>query len=266
MGHVLPEALVELALRPWGRQSVGVIVDRTPERIVELRPSHPIPGPNRVCQVRCRPERVADLVAETRAAAAAHGLRCAWILDPDARPADLPERLAACGMSPTEELAVMVLPASAGLPVGGAGIEIVAALADLATFVAAEAAQAEAFESAPIDPADARRAAAQEARFEEGRADARRHCLLALLDGEPAGMGWATVHEEGVLLNGGSVAPRFQGRGVYRALLAARLALARDAGVGGVATQARLDTSAPILAGLGFTEVGRWRLLAEADV
>ena len=57
--------------------------------------------------------------------------------------------------------------------------------------------------------------------------------------------------------NGGAVAPRFRGRGVYRALVAARLELARAAGLAGVAVQAMPDTSAPILAWLGFTEVGR---------
>jgi GNAT superfamily N-acetyltransferase len=252
MASMVSEALIELALRPQGRAQVGLIVDRTPERIVELRPSHPIPGPNQVAVVRCAPERVAAVVAEADALAAAHGLACLWILDPDARPVDLPDRLSASGLRPTGETAVMVLPASAELTPGDAAIEIVDALRDLATFAAAEAVQAAGFGGAP--------APREDARFADARADPGRRCLLALVGGEPAGMAWATVHEDGVLLNGGTVAPPFQRRGVYRALLAARLALARHAGVAGIGVQARPDTAAPILARLGFTEVGRWRL------
>jgi GNAT superfamily N-acetyltransferase len=82
-------------------------------------------------------------------------------------------------------------------------------------------------------------------RFEFARRDVARHCFLALLEGEPAGTGWAAVREHGVSLNGGAVDPRFQGRGVYRALLAVRLALARRAGVEGVTVQARQNASAP---------------------
>jgi GNAT superfamily N-acetyltransferase len=251
MAGVVPDALVELALRPWGRPQVGVLVDRTPERIVELRPSFPIPGPNHVCLVRCAPGRVAPMVGEARELAATHGLRCMWALDPDARPPDLPERLAACGIVPADEVDVMVLPATAGLAPPGAGVEVVDALRDAATFSAAEAVQAAAFGHGP--------APGQRGRFEEGRADPHRHFLLALVDGEPAGAGWATAWPDGVLMNGGAVAPRFQGRGVYRALVAERLALARRAGATGVAAQARPDTSGPILARLGFTTVGRCR-------
>ncbi|HSR22585.1 MAG TPA: GNAT family N-acetyltransferase [Candidatus Eisenbacteria bacterium] len=249
---MLPAQLVEMALRPWGRPRVGLVLHPTPERIVELDPNFPIPGPNHVGQIRCAPERVAPVVDGTRELARSYGLRCLWILDPDARPPDLPARLAACGIVPAGDVAVMVLPATAELARGSARVEIADALADLGTFAAAEAVQAAAFGSGP--------APRQEARFGDGRDEPSRHFFLALLDGEPAGAAWATVRREGVLMNGGAVAPRFQGRGVYRALLAERLALARRAGAAGVAAWARPETSAPILARLGFTEVGRNRL------
>jgi GNAT superfamily N-acetyltransferase len=256
MAVVLPDELVELALRPWGRPGRGVLLDRTTERLLELRPNHPIPGPNNVSLIRCGSDRVAPMVAETRERAAGYGLTCMWILDPDARPADLPERLAASGILPEDELTVMVLPVSAELRAPGSPVELVDALRDEDTFRAAEAVQAAAFGGGP--------APRREGRFADALADPRKRFLLALLDGEPAGAGWATVYDDGVFLNGGAVAPRLQGRGVYRALVAARLELARGAGVSGVAVQARQDTSAPILARLGFTEVGRSRLFAEA--
>jgi GNAT superfamily N-acetyltransferase len=257
MAIVLPDELVELALRPWGRPQAGVVLDRTPERVVELRPNHPIPGPNHVSLIRCAPDRVEPVVAGARELAAARGLSCIWILDPDTRPADLPERLAACGILPEDDLAVMVLPASADLGAVDPRIELVDARRDVETFRAAEAVQAAGF-GGGLSPR-------QDGRFADAVADPRKRFLLARLDGEPAGAGWATVYDDGVFLNGGAVAPSFRGRGVYRALLAARLELARRAGVAGVAVQARQDTSAPILARLGFSEVGRSRMFAEAS-
>jgi GNAT superfamily N-acetyltransferase len=231
---------------------VGVILDRTPERIVELQPSFPIPGPNHVGLVRCAPERVAAVVEEVRQLGRSHGLRCVWILDPDARPDDLAERLVACGIVPDEEIIVMVLPATADLAAGAGDIEIVDALGDAAAFAAAESVQAAAFGHEPYP--------GQVERFANGRDEPSRHFLLAMVDGEPAGAAWATVHPEGVFMNGGAVAPRFRGRGVYRALVAERLALARRLGAPGVGTWAKPETSAPILARLGFVEVGRSRM------
>jgi len=249
---VIPEPLGELALRPWGRPRVGVIQHATAERLLELQPSFPIPGPNHVCMLRCAPERVDGMIDETRALIAVHGQPCLWILDPDARPADLGRRLGERGIVPIEELEVMVLAATAGLEPPAARIRIVDGLGDLASFEAAEAIQARAFGGGPVPH--------QRRRFEEGRADPARHLLLALLDGEPAGAGWATVLEAGVLMNGGAVDPGCRGRGVYRALVAERMRLALEAGAPGLATEARPDTAAPILAGLGFSTVGRWRL------
>lgn len=253
---MVPDELVELALRPSGRPGPGVVIDRTPERVVELRPNHPIPGPNNVSMIRCPPERVEPMIAEARELAASHGLRCIWILDPHARPADLPDRLAASGIRPEDEVAVMVLPADAGLDAADARVELLDALRDAETFRIAEAVQAAAFGGDP--------APRQDGRLADARADVGRRFLLALLDGVPAGAGWATVHEHGVFINGGAVVPRFRGRGVYRALVAARVEMARRAGVAGVGVWARPDTSGPILTRLGFTEVGRLRMFADA--
>src|SRR5262249_29821577 len=80
----------------------------------------------------------------------------------------------------------------------------------------------------------------------------------------PAGAGWATVRPHAVLMNGGAVHPRLQRRGVYRALVSARLGLAREVGAAGLGVQARPDTSGPILSRFGFRTVGRWRLHAES--
>jgi hypothetical protein len=81
-----------------------------------------------------------------------------------------------------------------------------------------------------------------------GRPGPGRRFFLALPDGEPARACWATVFYDGVLLAAGVVAPRFRGRGVYRAPVAARLELARAVDV----------------ERLGFTVAGRSRLFTEA--
>jgi len=252
------DPLVEVALRPWGRPQVGLIQHRTPERLVELWPSFPMPGPNHVCLVRCAPERVDPMIDETRQLAAAHGLRCMWILDPGAKPADLGERLNARGIPQVEELDVMVLPVGTTVAPGDQAIQIVDGLRDVATYQAAEAVQAAAFRDGGPLPG-------QPERFAEACADPARRLFLALVGGEPAGAGWGTVHGEGVLINGGAVHPRFQGRGVYRALVAARLGLAREVGAAGLGVQAKPDTSGPILSRFGFRTVGRWRTHADGS-
>jgi GNAT superfamily N-acetyltransferase len=90
------------------------------------------------------------------------------------------------------------------------------------------------------------------------RAEGNRHWLLATVDGEPAGAGGIILHPPGgAIINGGSVRPKFRGRGIYRALVAARLEIARQAGVAGLIVWGG-DMSGPILAGLGFETVG-WR-------
>jgi len=250
------EPLVELALRPWGRPQVGLIQHRTPERLVELWPSFPMPGPNHVCLIRCAPERVHSVIDQTRELAAAHGLRCKWLLDPAVEPPDLGERLAARGIPQVEELDVMVMPVGTNLASGDPAIEIVDGLRDEATYQAGEAVQTAAFQDGGPLPG-------QVERYAEACADPARRFFMALVGGEPAGAGWATVRREGVLINGGAVHPRFQGRGAYRALVAARLGLAREAGAAGLGVQAKPDTSGPILSRFGFRTVGRWRIHAD---
>jgi len=245
--------LVALALRPWGRPQVGVERDAKPERLIELQPSFPIPGPNHVCLVRCAAERVDALIDEVRQRFAARGLPCMWILDADVEPADLADRLTRRGIVPSGEVDVMILPATASPESRGPAIEVVNALADEVAFRDAEAVQASAFKDGGPFPG-------QHERYSEACDDPSRHLFLARVGGKPAGAGWATVRDEGVLINGGAVDPRYQGRGVYRALVAARLALAREVGAAGLGVQARPDTSAPILAGFGFRTVGGWRL------
>ena len=76
---------------------------------------------------------------------------------------------------------------------------------------------------------------------------------VAHADGRPASTGWIRFHpgRDFADLWGGSTLPRHRGRGLYRALVAARAAEARRRGVRYLTVDASPD-SRPILARLGF--------------
>ena len=152
----------------------------------------------------------------------------------------------------------MVLPVNATIDAPPtAGLEIRDALADLATFSSAMAAASEAFGS-EIPGDDPEVVAMLERRRLNLRAASHRHLLLATIDGEPAGAaGIGLFPPAAAAIAGGSVRAKFRGLGIYRALLARRLEIARSAGVDGLSVWGG-DMSGPILAKLGFEQVG-WR-------
>ncbi len=80
-------------------------------------------------------------------------------------------------------------------------------------------------------------------------------------EGTPAGAGGYTVAGEVARLWGAGVAPSFRGRGVYRALVRARLAQASGEGATLGLVHAE-PTSSPILQRLGFRVYGQRQMLA----
>ncbi len=78
---------------------------------------------------------------------------------------------------------------------------------------------------------------------------------VARVDGLPAGSGALVPLARSGYLLGSSVVPELRGRGVYRALVAARVAALREMGRPLVTIQAVSHTSAPICARLGFDPV-----------
>lgn len=226
--------------------------------MIQLQRTFPIPGPNAVRRVRIAPDRFEAIATEAEAAFAAAGLPFAWELDDDTRPADLGDRLERRGyrLSETMTCLVLELDSAAGRDLlvrpDPPEVTIEDGLSSPDAFEAAENAARLAFGGGP-DPAPS----AVAERYRLGRAGPRR-LFLARVGGRAAGSGWATVLGLGTYLSGGAVAPEFQGRGVYRALLRARAQLAREAGSPGLAIHAR-HTSEPILRRLGFKEVGRLR-------
>ncbi|HEY1118443.1 MAG TPA: GNAT family N-acetyltransferase, partial [Acidimicrobiales bacterium] len=83
--------------------------------------------------------------------------------------------------------------------------------------------------------------------------------VVAYLDDRPVGSGGLTVAGRDARLWGGGVLPETRGRGVYRALLAARLDYARDVGAELAIVKGRVETSGPILRRAGFEGFGQER-------
>ena len=234
----------------------GVEVVETPRYRVVLQPDYPIPGPNSATWIRCHADDADEVIEEVHAIFSERGLPCMWILDPETEPADFAARLAEHGIHPdphAPESAVMVL--SSDVEVDRPhrdGVELHDALADAESFRQADEVNADAFQSSRRD------AAALERRRLDQLAAGNRRVILATVDGEPAGSAGLTLYApSGAILNGGAVRERFRGRGVYRAMVAERLRMAREAGAPGVSVWGG-PMSAPILERLGFEKVG-WR-------
>jgi ribosomal protein S18 acetylase RimI-like enzyme len=255
------QALLEFANHHRPRPEPGTEVIVTPRYLMTLVPDFPIPGPNNVSFIRCRPDETDEVIRDVREVFKSRRLPLMWQLDPETEPASLADHLERHGIHADphgSEFAVMVLPVNSNLDAPEIpGLQIHDALAELATFRSANAAAAEAFES-PIPGDDPAVIAMQERRRQNLLAAGHRHLLLATVDGEPAGSaGIGLFPPGGAAITGGSVRPKFRGRGIYRALVAARLEIARKAGVDGLCVWGGA-MSGPILSGLGFEKVG-WR-------
>lgn len=83
--------------------------------------------------------------------------------------------------------------------------------------------------------------------------------VVAYLDGRPVGSGGLSIAGPDARLWGGVVLPDARGRGVYRAVLAARLEYARWAGADLAIVKGRVQTSGPILRRAGFAAFGQER-------
>lgn len=250
------QALVEFANHHRQPSEPGIEVIETPRYRITLQLDFPIPGPNSAAWIRCRAQEADQVIDEVHATFAPRHLPFMWTLDPATEPADFADYLGARGIGHdprAAEAAVMVLPIEASVESSLIkGLELHDALADADAFRNADAVNSEAFESRPRD------AGALERRRANQLAARNRRVLLATIDGEPAGSAGLSLYPpHGAIINGGAVRPRFRGLGIYRAMVGARLAIAREAGVEGLTVWGG-DMSAPILAGLGFQTVG-WR-------
>ena len=83
--------------------------------------------------------------------------------------------------------------------------------------------------------------------------------VVSYVDGQPAGTGGWTLAGPVCRLWGGATHSALRGRGAYRAALATRLEIARAAGATLGLSHGGVETSAPILARLGFARYGETR-------
>jgi GNAT superfamily N-acetyltransferase len=109
--------------------------------------------------------------------------------------------------------------------------------------------------SSASDDEVARRAAADRDTVAAGTGGA----MVAYLDGTPVAIAGVEIADGVARLWGGAVLEAYRGRGVYRALLAARMTYAAERGATMAFTQGRIATSSPILQRLGFTSYGQER-------
>jgi GNAT superfamily N-acetyltransferase len=83
--------------------------------------------------------------------------------------------------------------------------------------------------------------------------------FLPRVTGNLVGVASLVIRSGGVAyLREAETLPEYRGRGVYRTMVAHRLAVARATGCTGAVVQAVTDTSAPVLTRLGFEAVGRF--------
>lgn len=190
-------------------------------------------------------------IAEYRAL----GLEFRWNVGPGSAPADLGERLARRGLVASWGRA-MARSTSAPPEVSGPASEVAeidATTVDVFTRVMAEGWNVEPRSLAEVN---ARTIAAP---------DSRQRLFLAYRHGEPAAAASYFAFPRSAYLMGGVVLQRHRGRGLYRALVRARLDHARARGISLATSHARESTSAPILEGMGFETICRFaRYFSEA--
>lgn len=212
-----------------------------------ITPSFAKGGFNSVDLAVLDPADADAVIAATIAEYDALGIRFRWTVGPDSAPHDLGARLQRHGLKPT---AVALMAADLAdlsdlmLPTSDVDVEPLT-LANLATYADTVAAGWSADPTPLI--------AYERARLHTG--DTRHPAYLARIAGTPVAAANTALFTRSAYLMGAVVLPPYRGRGVYRALIAARLRDIAAAGLRLVTTQALASTSAPILARLGFRTV-----------
>ncbi len=171
-------------------------------------------------------------------------------------PDGLGDLLAARGGQPDETLDVLALDLSDGLPdLPGAGVEI-RWQTDLDVVRDSQDVAMEVF-GGSMPPEDRLRAMAEQGarEVETGLGGS----VVAYVDGRAVGTGGLAMADGVARLWGGSVREEFRRRGIYGALLGARLRYAVERGAHLALVKGRVETSGPILRRVGFTAYGQER-------
>lgn len=182
------------------------------------------------------------------------GLPYTWVVGPLSQPPDLGERLTLHGLQVGEALEGLAYRDWGRPIVRPPTVTVRSASADELTAHAAALAAAYGMGMT----ADALASSMRGLLAPTGGAGPATVGYLAWEAGSEEPVGWGTLswlQADTALLNGSATVPTARGRGVYRALTAARIEDAHHAGAAVVLVSAVADTSAPICRRLGFEPV-----------
>ncbi|MBN8591231.1 MAG: GNAT family N-acetyltransferase [Anaerolineae bacterium] len=207
-------------------------------------------GVNFITYSHLNADNADDVIRNEIAFFTALGQRFEWKLYAHDQPSDLQARLVAHGFSIEDEEAIVVLPLAEAPPalydLGGVDVRRLTDPDDLEALVTIESAVWGEDESAHVQHLSAELRAAPDLLS----------IYAAYVDGQPACCGWVRFAPGSAFagLWGGSTVAEYRGRGLYRAVVAARAQEARDRGI----TFLNVDASAmsrPILERLGFQTI-----------
>jgi GNAT superfamily N-acetyltransferase len=255
----LADELVARECAAWVFVPEGAVTVETPEYLlVRMPPWFEIPLELLRFDPRRQVEVVVDEVLDRARALAATGVSCAdvncWVKlhnDPS-----LDHVFQGVGGVLDETLDVLALDLAGGAPALDSAQEVdLRWVTDIDTARDEQVVDVEVFGSSM--PPDEELASAAE----RGRRDvaAGSGSVVAYLDGVPVGTGGLSLVAGVARLWGGAVREQARGRGVYRALLGARIRFAVQHGATMALVKGRVQTSGPILRRAGFERYGEER-------
>ena len=231
----------------------------TPRFVLALSPS---PLQSVTCRVRTTADELDATIAEVRALLRERGVKGnVWHVGPSSGPEDLASLLRARGFVPATHApfeARLTLMALVEPPRSNPDGAVEARMArTFEEYRSGLEVMLEAFNESDEDRAAWRAAAPTLWETQDGD---DRFTHVAFLDGKPVGAGFSVGGSTGILMGGAGVLPAARGRGVYRALLAARWSEVERLRKEGLVIQAG-SMSRPILARCGFQVIGGTQLL-----
>lgn len=197
---------------------------------------------NEIIASRLPDEGTDALIDEAIATYRRLGIRFRWTVPPGAHPPDLADRLARRALTRSEALG-MACSITAPPSMPSSVEEVSLANVDAFTEVMAEGWQ---MDPAPLDTLHRRMLTTP---------PHRQHLFLARAGDTPAAVASYVSLPRSAYLIGAVVLPAHRGKGLYRALVAARLAHAHSRALPLATSLARAETSAPILTHLGFKTI-----------
>lgn len=176
-----------------------------------------------------------------------------WWFRDDSTPEGLEELVLAAGATTTEDQVCVARAVDGGLPEISEGVRVTLVQDEEAVDVMVDIGVAVFDMPEPTDRAELRAEVLEELSLASGA------WVIGWLDGEAVGRARVGFEWNVAPLTGAGVLPHARRRGVYAAMLAARLDLAATAGCHTAVTKARRTQSLPILLREGFTAIGHER-------